>query len=186
MQEQLPTVNSSQGSPQAHAIRTRAPSAQELCEFLFIPTLTEACAVIYAHNYTGVKVQLQHCRLDWICSGFLVRDIWNPAGNYRTLAFGPLESKAFGLHSLKVPIGWLWGRISFVCEGGLDQGLQNILARVGHGQWRKPKWQTALGKSDLRGYSSTPQSQQGRGAKWNWKRSRCTWANSYYKMRCIN
>lgn len=114
MQEQLPTVKSSQGSPQAHAIRTRAPSAQELCEFLFTPTLTEACAVTYAHNFTGVKVQLQHCRLDWICSGFLVQDIWNPAGNYRTLCIWPTGKQGFWT-ALSQSAHWLTLGQNIIC-----------------------------------------------------------------------
>lgn len=42
-------------------------------------------------------------------------------------AFGPLENKAFGIRSLKMSICWVWSRISFVCEGCLDQGLQKAL-----------------------------------------------------------
>lgn len=86
------------------------------------------------------EIQSQRCRLYWICSWFLSSHLKSSWNWWSSVHLAHWKTR----HSLKMPICWDWGRISFVCAGVLDEGLQKVLVIVCHVQQRKPKWQTAL------------------------------------------
>lgn len=95
-------------------------------------------------------------------------------------AFGP--GKACGLHSLIMPIGWLWDRISFVLRRPTPRKFSPKSL-----SWTVKKTQITNCFMEIKServlLTSTITS--GRCARWNWKISKCTWANSYNKM-CIS